>query len=246
MSNYVNNDDDLFDYDPEEDQSSPVSYNIEDAPKSEFFDNIKDHLDHDLEATGNIDTGKFRLASSYQIALHNFVNDTKSEASAKTISIVLNTLTNNDFSLMLMFYETEMRISRRMLFLEISYRAFDKEDEDTVLSLHKIGKILNIEFSELYINTCFQSTWNITEHALKIDRALYLSLSERLGIPVKQYLFEDVLGANDSPHDVYLVDYNKDMNSMLTSIIMEGSFIEKLQELTGGNVALLRANEKDI
>lgn len=236
MSSHLsNNDDDLFDYEPE--TSNPSSTNSfsdtgDRAPQSDLYNNIKSDFDDDLDITGgNIHHSKAKLSISYHHALDFFIKDVAKESLAKSLHIVLDRLTNGDFSLISLFYETEMKISRKMLFVNLYHSAFGENGKDSFKET--VGKILNIEFTSLYTQTCFDSVANVTLHTLQLDRALYLSLSNQLGIPVQQYLFDDPYELEDVNHKVYLADYKSEIGNTLSDTILGFGLLKYMEDLFG-------------
>lgn len=244
MSTFTGNDDDLFEYeyDPNNEvKSEPINtatHNFaKGSPNAQLIDDLKHHFDQDDNQIGNLHTDKIRLATAYHQALHNFVEETKIDALTKSLTIALNTLTNGDFSLLRMFHETEMRISRRMHFINLSHKAFDNiQSEESIAGT--IRNIFNINFTDFYVQTCYVSSVRICEYAIIMDRALYLTLSKQLGIPVKQYLFDDPKDIENNTHNVYLDDYEKTVNDDILQRLLENGLISNLSDIYGYEVAI--------
>lgn len=241
MSKYIDNDDDLFEYDPELETSKPINFDTPTAipeSKSDFINEMKNHFGSDIEnLTGNISPNKHKLAASFNLAYKVFVNEILKEGTAKSISIVLDGLTNGDFSLMSMFYETEIKISKKIFFLDLVERAFiDPTSNENVIK--QLDDILHIDFSDLYIQSCYQSTINICKHSLMLDQALYLCLSKKLGIAVKQYLFEPINESAGKDHQVYLEDYKKELSESIKKLLLDHGLLAEVQEISGTQVKL--------
>lgn len=233
MSSYLSsNDDDLFDYEPEEDHTEPAISAVDSGPtsKSELYENIKTNLDSDLDTSdGNLDNAKVKLALSYHIAYAMFLSEVNKDASSKSLHIVLDRLTNGDFSLIKMFYELEMKISRRLIFLDISYSALrDEDSKDSFVEF--VAKTIGVTFNEFYKTTCYQSTWNITRHAINIDRAVYLTLSKKLGLPVEQTLFDDNF---KDDHPVGIDIFKNQVQAQLADVLLENGLLEEYSQLVG-------------
>lgn len=246
MSKYADNDNDLFDYDPSLDTSTENTFSSTSSTKSnsELINSIKDNLNNDIEnLTGNLAPNKYKFAASFNMAYHMFLHEPLQEATTKTISIVLNTLTNGDYNLMNIFYETEIKISRKIFFLELVDRAFDDGPEEENLLL-QINKLLNIDMTDIYIYTCFRSTINICKHSLDLDKALYLALSKRLGIPVQQELFEPIETSAKKDHKVYLEDYKRDIMENINNQLIDAGVLDEVKNIFGSDVNIVLHHEK--
>ena len=142
-----------------------------------------------------------------------------------------------------MFYETEMRISRKMYFIDIAEKAIANDLSDQRGIIQLILGTGDVEISEFYINTCFKSTVEITRHSVELDRCLYLTLSKKLGIPVNQDLFNENANSSEKmEHKVYLSDYNDQLNEEMNKEINSIGMIDLLKERFGKEV---RLNEKE-
>lgn len=241
--NFSDNDDDLFDYDPDTKKTHVQS------SQNEFLNNLHDVSTTEVEddIDGNLDSAKVRVAHAYYGACERFITDINSQAGAKSLMIVLNKITNGDFLLMTSFYELEMKISRRMIFLELSLNAFkSKEDQNQESSesfIKIVKEIFNVSFTDFYVKTFFLSTINISMHALTLDRAQYLVLSKKLGIPVKQFLFEDVTNMTEEDHGVYFEDYKNEIEEHLTQFFLNEGILEELNNAFEKNVVVRNHEE---
>jgi hypothetical protein len=234
MSSYLSsNDDDLFDYEPDEEvkvESNVETPNASFDSSNELFKNIKNNLDSDLETVeGNIDSPKVKLTVSYHLAYAMFLSEINKDASSKSLHIVLDRLTNGDFTLIKMFYEVEMKISRRLIFLDISREAF-KQSENKESFLDFLSKTIGVTFTEFHKATCYQSTWNITQHALNIDKAVYLTLSKKLGLPVEQSLFDENF---KDDHPVTIDIFKRDVQNNAVDVLLQNNLLAEYTQLTG-------------
>ena len=82
------------------------------------------------------------------------------------------------------------------------------------------------------------SSVRICEHAIIMDRALYLTLSKQLGIPVKQYLFDDPKDVEKNSHNVYLDDYQKTVSDDILQRLLENGLISNFSDMYGYEVAI--------
>lgn len=244
--NYSDNDDDLFDYDPNSSTAESVSFKEESKFTSkELINNFKVAIenDSDITNTGNLDSDKIRISNAYYGAYNRFITEIKRDSLAKSLVITLNSLTNNDFSLISMFYDLEMKISRRMLFIDLSNLTFtSKLEVDSEVKkvyegfIENVEKIFNIKFNEFYIETFYLSTVSISKHALNLDRAMYLSLSKKLQIPVKQVLFDDRNDMSESDHDVYLDSFKRTIDEMIHQELINNGLMDEIKTLFGKDV----------
>lgn len=241
------NDDDLFEYEPEESTAKSTYSSIGNiSSDNELINNIKSNLDIDIDPSGNLDSGKVQLALAYHMAYERFLEATSRDALSKGVHFVLDRMTNGDFPLLVLFYELEMKISKKMLLLNISKSNLIKDNDvakdGQFISL--ISSALKIDFTFTYVNTCYASTWNITEHSLKLDRAVYLTLSKKLEIPVKQYLFDDSLSAKYDEHQVHTHHYKDEIVEKVNNVLIEAGLVEELSQIIGSPIKILLSNDE--
>lgn len=248
MSSYTNNDDDLFEYEYDEAEETKISSasSIEDINLSSKLFKETSGIDA-LELDNKVATlngNQIRLSSSYNQAFASFVNEVHPQAVAKSMVIVLDTLTNGDFSLISKFYDLEMFISRKMLFLELSHRSLDKDNIDQFI-LSEISKILSIQFTDFYLENFYYSTLDICEFSLGFDRAEYLVLSKKLGIPVQQFLFEDYKTLKESEHNVYIEDFKEYKTNSINQVLLENNLLQEISNLYARNVRIVTSSEEE-
>jgi hypothetical protein len=247
MSSYASSDDDLFEYEYDEKEESKSSSSfVEDLNiSSKIFkeNNSIDSLDLDSKSA-TLNGNKIRLSLAYNNAFCSFVSEVHSQSVAKSFVIVLDTLTNGDFSLISKFYDLEMTISRKMLFLDLSHRSLNMESLDSSFA-EQIFKALDVTFSEFYLNNFYYSTLDICEFSLGIDRAEYLVLSKKLGIPVQQFLFEDFRTTDESQHTVYLEDFRKYKIDSMFTFLQENNLLEEISNMYGKNVKVVTSSEEE-
>lgn len=231
MSSYVSgNDDDLFDYEPEE--TSSESY----TSASQYHDLLNDIKDN-VSSSDDLNTDKARLSIAFAHALHKFTDDTKADAFHKSVAITLDKLTQGDYSLIRKFYELELSISRRMQFIALFNQTFDNIDLNDDFA-KDLFKFLNIDITHTYLHSCYRTLIHITNHALTLDRYVYRSLSERLNIPVHQYLFDDPLQVSES-HNIYYEHYDSHVHEKIYRSIATHELLEKLSQDTETKVTFI-------
>lgn len=242
MSNNISsNDDDLFSYDPTLDDSDhPKSnyLNNEDSPKSDnaLFDNIRNHLKTQNKDSNN---NALRLALGFSLSTHSFLNSTFPQAFTKSLVSTLDSITHGDFSLLVRFYNIEMKISKRMDFHVLSKEIFEQKnyekDSDYQELFQTIFNILDIEINSTYFTTCFLSSINISNHALMLDRSEYLVLSDKLNIPVKDYLLESTPENETMNHPVFFSHFQNEIDTLIDTSVSSG-VIKQLKEIYSSEV----------
>lgn len=225
MNNYIDNDDDLFEYDPEQEESKQTS-----SVNNDFTDSVKDTFENITNISHHSDRNK--LAIAFNISTQKFIEAINSEAYNKSIRLVLDKLTNGDFTLINLFHRLEMRIFRRMHFLSLFDELSGSEFKNNSI-VKEVLEFLQVDFTDLYIKTCYQSTYNISIFALSLDRAMYITLSKRLGIPVKQELFANPADMEHDKIDVSLAEFEHGILLNVYKSMMENGLSEELSKLLG-------------
>lgn len=235
MSNYNDNDDDLFDYDPDNDESPKVETATTTTINNDFVSSVKDEFDN-IADQENDEINRNKLAIAFNISTQKFVESVNKEAYNKSIRVILDKLSNGEFTLLNLFYRLEMRIDRRISFLNLFSELSADNFEDNSL-VKEVLKLLSTSFTELYINTCYKTTYNIALHTLSIERALYKSLSRRLGIPVRQELF--VNPADETNVDVSLSEFEHNILLNVYRSLMDNELSEELATMFSRNVSFI-------
>jgi hypothetical protein len=215
MSSYLSdNDDDLFDYDPTVEPSDTFTPNDVSSSSSvdsdhhryskdfieEVKNNFRDNADADLLVSqGCISLPISSLYSSFQEAIHAFINSVRHDYFAKTVHLTLDHLTNGHFSMVNLFHRYEMRIVRKIALVELFNQTIAKSDEETISPLlNQLSSLLNIDLTKLYYNSTFVSTINILNHTLTVDRVIYRFLATKTGIDVNPLLMQGLDLENNS------------------------------------------------
>lgn len=234
MSTFSENDDDLFNYEYEESSLSNHSESSTNKVK-DFNEKINLALDeNDTDLTsGVIHPEKVQFALAYQKALHHFTDTIHAESLAKTFTITLNLLTNGDFILMQKFYALEMLIIKKMIFLDISHKAFYNQDNITSQFISELANFLKINIDEFYINNFFKSSIEICEFSLKLNQAEYLTLSKKLGLPVQQALFNHFSALEDKDMKLFFEDFKSQQQTDVFKIMVENNLLEEIKNICG-------------
>jgi len=246
MSNYSSSDDDLFEYEPDEEvlvsttSSSNSSYS---TLENDVLKSIKNNLD-EVETTP-LHGDRARFAIAFYVATENFINIGETQSYIKASRMVLDTLTNGEFSLLQTFYEHEIKISRKMAFLSIFENAFRIDNENDIPDFAKeVLDILNIDINPLYMNACFKTVINIAQHSLLVDRYIYKHLSIKLNIPVKEYLFVNPSEMNSQDHNVYLRDFHQDVYQKVYETLITPDLLTELSNDFQTDVKLIKNYEE--
>jgi len=220
MSNYISdNDDDLFDYDPQKDSSPTSNYSNFNTSSSDndLLKKLKININN---SDKEFNTNSAKLAIGFSSSTYHFIWSVYSESLVKSMIVSLDSLTNGDFSLLIRFHELEMKISKRMDFHLLVREIFIKNDSPSQ-SLEELFTFLNIEVSDLYISTCFLSSVAISNHALMLDRSEYVVLAKKLNIPTKHFLLESTLENESTVHKVFLSDFNTEVRQAINNAISQ-------------------------
>lgn len=244
---YLDNDDDLFEYDPElETSSTTQSDSFATKTNSQFEDFVsKSKIDQDLDITDNnlLDEPKIKLALSFHHATHRHYAGVESPSYFKSITLVLDKITNGDFSLIHMFYRKEALIAQRIIFLSMMDAVIARTDNEQDNVLTEILTHLGLDLSDDHIDLFYGTSLSISRHCLAVDRIMYQHLGEKLSIPVNQALIDpnyDYKQNSRAIAEIITSDiYNKIFESITDTLAQEG-LLEKIQETFGTSVRLTK------
>jgi len=232
--NHPQNDDDLFDYDPETDTEDTSSVSLQSeayAPSSsnrnknveDFISSAKKFVDEiSLDNDSPIDEQKVKLAASFHEATAAYYQKIQAPSYMKSISIVLNTLTNGDFSKIQMFNHKEALILQRLRYLSMMNKIFSTTDPDENV-LKELFDLLKMEYSFDHVKTFYLSSANISLFCLNIDRLIYKHLGEKLNLPINQDLIDDTYITDP---DKFLVQLNESVSDEHLSTMYANTFID--------------------
>ena len=245
---YLDNDDDLFDYDPELDQSSSASVSQElftKSSESSDFQNFvsKNKSDDDIDLSSNqlIDQHKVKLALAFHSATHRHFSGVESPTYFKAITLVLDKLTDGHFSLIYMFYRKEALIAQRLLFLSMMDAVTNFSEKDSQNILSEILSHLGITIDKLHVDLNYGTSLSICRHAVATDRVIYQHLSDKLSIPVNEFIIDPHYNYAENPSaiaDIINSDIYTKIFSSITIALAEEGILEKLQETFGTKVTL--------
>lgn len=205
MANFANNDDDLFDYDPSTETSTPaedivtnVTEEITGLSKDQekLLKQVRDNLsnaDADLvgDEKGKVNTLRSELYTSFQAAINALVDNVRVEHFSKAINVTLDELTQGRFSMLNLFYKYELKICRKTTLIALFEKVLlTQNDDEKSPFIETISNLLNIQISPLYIKSSFATTNKILLHSLTIDKIIYQFLAEKLNLPVVKDIIE--------------------------------------------------------
>ena len=244
---YLSNDTDLFEYDPEEDISTPDLEEIKDntsKQKSTVDDFLSQHKDllGILQTSSEklLDENKIRLATGLHGATSRFFAKIGSPTFDKSVSVVLDKLSNGDFSLINTYYRTEALIIQRLLFISLMNTILgldsDEKSEDS-FSVKNLLEALKFENVDDHIKIFYQTSLNICQHTLVLDRIVYQHLGNRLSIAINPDLIDpyysiDIANLNNPVINDYA---DNAYVSIIANIAQEG-VLEKLKDTFGTQI----------
>lgn len=198
---HFQNDDDLFDYDPETDTDSTsdsllqsetyTSSSNKNSTVESFISSAKQFIDEiSVDDNSPIDELKVKLAASFHSATAAYYQKAQNPSYIKSVSLVLNTLTNGDFSKIQMFNHKEALIIQRLRYLSMMNKIFSNSDADQNV-LKELFDIMKVDYSFEHVQIFYLSSVNLSLFCLNVDRLIYKSLGEKLNLPIKQELIDD-------------------------------------------------------
>lgn len=245
---YLDNDDDLFNYDPDTDPD-PIKEVIHndstkstDSPFQDFISRLKEQ-DSDLNSEHDfLDLPKLKLANAFHTATHRHYAKVETPSYVKSITVILDKITNGDFSLIQMFYRKEYLICQRLVFLSMmDVIIAPKEDSNEDSPLLEILTELGLNLDQQHIDLFYATSVNISRHSLAIDRATYKYLGERLNMTIVPELIDPNYSydMNAKPVDKILnSDYMNNIMHAMTSALAKDGLLEAIQDMFGTTVTL--------
>lgn len=237
---YSDNDDDLFDYEPEdvithtENNSSTTSQKLD----NQLLTDIKDNFD-DIEDKGSIKGLEARLGSAFLDAANFYVNSAIVNGHSFAARYVLDEVSDGKFSLLEYFKTTEIKIIKMIEFTQLCESVL--KDENSFVS--QIQDLVGITLSPLHISSVYQTHLKLTRHSLLLNRAIYLQLSEQLMMPVIMELFDD-----DCKTDDINYSYSDLVSNIKSNIIKQyahAGLLDKISEAFGSDVQLYQEDTQE-
>ena len=239
------NDDDLFDYDPSKDKPKVSHDYISSSSNSKVSNEVYDQITKSIEENDDENYLKVNgLRIKFSQAILNsydyWISPIGAISSFVTISQVLDQLTGGRFSSLYLYNYLETSILRRKHIIYLLSQTFDqvsrnKDDDD---SFREFLARLDVKVSDSYIPTYVGTLVRISSHILAKDRAMYITLANKLDIVPNA----SVLESTSSPSEVY---NNSQQNVKAASDCLlqetfnksvDMAFAEKLNNLNGTQV----------
>lgn len=200
---YRNDDDDLFDYQPtKSDTSNFVSDPIIDSnthsTDNTLLDDIYRQMDELVHSEGNESVSEFRirLSDSLNEAYHDYLQKSTVVSHVQAVTLVLDELTNNRFS-QIYFYKTIEQSIFRRLNIHFLLNAIVEDGGDDHLSFKEFLGKMNISISDDFIPVYFNTLLSISNHALDLERSIYMDLSQKLALTPNPVAIHDDPTASD-------------------------------------------------
>lgn len=243
---YIDNDDDLFDYDPEEESSSPETYSPTSHKSVDNFLSDTKNLLEDIVLSDDADTvdqKKVKLILGFHQATHLYFSRQEQPAFLESISMTLDKLTNGDFSMLHMFHTKEALIFQRMKFIALIQAMLTPSESDNISPLADLMKALQIDYTNNHIDIFYNTSLNISRHCLNVDRIIYSELAKKLNLSTKDYLFDDTylndpIAFTDNINSIQHVGYQDSAYAAITAMLGNDSVVQKLSETFSTQVSL--------
>jgi len=239
---HTDNDDDLFDYDPEQDitSSEPTTYSSssQSSQKSvnDFISDTKSLIE-DIVLSDNdevVDQKKVKLSLGFHGATHAYFSRQEHPAFLKSIFMVLDKLTNGEFTLLHILNSKEALILQRMKFISL-VQAMISPSSDGTSALSDLMKIIKVDYDSDHINIFYATSLNISRHILTLDRAIYSQLCEKLNVPPKDFLFndqylDDPIAFAEQSNNFELPSYQDDAYAAIATMLANEGLLERLSQ----------------
>jgi hypothetical protein len=186
---YRDNDDDLFNYDPSQDlRSEPVTnFSISTSNHSSGNEVLDDMYRNIEKVSGDFDEQNIRfrvgLADSLYSAYEAFISKSQVISHIASTSEILDELTNGKYSALYACRQIEQNIFRRLgvHFLVTAILENNAQDEEG-LTFKEFLKKVDINIPDDFVSTYFSTLFRISTHILNVERAMYITLCNKLGI----------------------------------------------------------------
>lgn len=237
---YSQSDDDLFDYDPSKESIKEEKNN---ASTSSSSSNIYNQISKNMENNDDdniIGTSGLRVKFSQAVlgSYDYWVAPSGAVAYVQTINQVMDSLTGGRFSDLYLYNYLEMNILRRNNIVSLLNETFKNDHSSDSESFKHFLSKLKIDFSSSYIPTYIGTLIRISNHLIAQDRAMYLTLAEKLQLVPNPLVLENLM----TP-DSILVNSKVSVDNLQSELLgtkfisnINSSFVEKLNNLNQQNL----------
>lgn len=242
---YYENDEDLFNYNPEEELTS--STNPSESSENDSFDfQFKDE---------HFQFFKAKTAVSFLQAQGLWFDEShvKTSSGNKAVHMILDEITQGRFTLLKNYFQTEMALYRKkdILYLTSKFMNILSSSDMEHISINVEGSSIKLDMA--IISMFINNNLNIINHSLSVLRALYVHLGEKLNIEIDPSLLENhPLTSDDPEEDIpnfdetfghlfsksYPCDYSNFLNNLhsnLYEVFKHEDFVEKVRYFTSFN-----------
>jgi hypothetical protein len=242
QSSYSQDDDDLFSYDPSTEKiQEPVYSSISDIKStdntllSDLSKNIKNNDDETFDGSTEV---RVKLAEAILSSYDKWIASSSSVAYFSTLNIMMDELTNGRFSVMYFYNTVEQKILRRINVNTLIGEAFDSKNHNGSETLKEFLAKIGIAFDGPYLSTYVGTLLRISNHILVRERAMYLSLAEKLQLPPNPLIIQDSPDFNEviavskftvTDHQTKIIEDQFIQNS-------NQEFMEKLNNMNLSNI----------
>lgn len=247
------NDDDLFDYDPENEiEDNNVIDNISNSsqtktqPTNDYVSAVKETLKNteiDIDDTG-LNKACIKIARAFHDGTNHWIYGVNElDPYFKSLKYTLDIITDNDFSKIELFYYTEHILGRKILadFLMREVFCLDgKEDKGSGIKT-VMREMFEIEVSDFFMNIIYNNIYKLNKLSIDIDKLLYIQLGSALNLPLIDELLQD------DPDLIQLhkaINYHQQFNQANQKIIND-LFTKEVMEAHGLKLVIHQEDEKE-
>lgn len=237
---YRDNDDDLFDYDPSQDSTVHPVTNFSTSTSNHSSGNeVLDDMYRSIEkVSGDFDDENIRfrvgLADSLYSAYEAFVSKSQVISHISSTAEILDELTNGKYSALYACRQIEQNIFRRLgvHFLVSAILENNAQDEDGVTFKEFLQK-MNLSIPDDFVSTYFSTLFRISTHILNVERAMYITLCNKLGIVPDSKALDNDSSVKDVNKAIPMTasSFREMQFSRTISSMYDDSFVESIKSI---------------
>lgn len=237
---YRDNDDDLFNYDPSQDTSVQPVTNFSSTTSNHSSGNeVLDDMYRSIEkSSGYADHESIRfrvdLAGSLYAAYETFLNKSQVISHISSTAEILDELTNGKYSALYACRQIEQNIFRRLgvHFLVSAILEDDAKDQEGITFKDFLQK-LNLNIPDDFVSTYFSTLFRISNHILNVERAIYISLCNKLGIVPNSKALDPEVSVKEINTALPMTasDFREQQFSSTLSRLYDESFVDSINSI---------------
>jgi hypothetical protein len=239
------NDDDLFNYDPSKEKTS--AHNISsfsDTSNSKVSNEVYEQIAKSIDQNDDENFLKLNgLRMKFSQAILNsydfWLSPVYTVSYFATTVTVLDQLTDGKFSDLFLYNYLENSIVRRSHIIFLLTETFDSKNIKDSESFDRFLEKMEIKLTDAYVPTYVGTLVRISSHILSKQRAMYISLANKLNIVPNSVIFD----AHPSIEEVFKATQFDNIAGVQEAVIarsfnsnFSGSFVEKLNNLNATNI----------